>query len=230
MTATRCLATLKFWINSIVVHTLNPITNETAPIALIGTRKDKISNPADHHRISTILYEHFSSSLAWPSVIENEFAVGTNGRSSLLCFYPVDNIQGRSDPTVVSCMKDIERVIDQSDYVHRKQPLVYLKTIDKLATLNKNSLSFDEAAGVAVRCGVPLAGVTDMLKLFHEMGIVMFHGNYSLMISLYTVVFIPTLTCGIDVDEPELRDSVILDPISFFVKPATMIICKVRYL
>lgn len=163
-----------------MVHTLNPTTNETAPIALIGTRKDKISNPADHQRISTILYDHFSSSLAWPSVIENDTAVGANGRASLF-FYPVDNIQGRSDPTVAACMKDIERVIDQSDYVHEKQPLVYLKTIDKLSTLNKSYLSFDEAADVAVKCGVPLAGVTDMLKLFHEMGIVMFHGNLSLV-------------------------------------------------
>ena len=171
----RCISTLKFWINSIVVHTLNPDTNETAPIALIGTRKDKISKPSDHQKISTILYDKFSSSLAWPNVIENDTAVGANGRCSLF-FYPVDNVQGRSDPTVVACMKDIERVIDQSDYVHKEQPLVYLQTIDKLTSLKKSFLSFDEAADVAVKCGVPLAGVTHMLKLFHEMGILMFHG------------------------------------------------------
>ena len=83
-TMARCLATLKFWINSIVVHTLDPITNDTAPIAIIGTRKDKISNPADHQRISTILYDNFSNSLAWPHVIENENAIGING-SILRC-------------------------------------------------------------------------------------------------------------------------------------------------
>lgn len=159
------------------MHTYSPETGETAPIALIGTRKDKIASPADHQKISTILYDQFCSSLAWSNVIENENAVGENGRARLF-FYPVDNVQGRSDPTVAACMKDIESVIDQSDYVHKEQPLVYLQTLDKLASLNKNFLSFDEAMGVAQKCGVPVDEVTHMLKLFHEMGIVMFHGNY----------------------------------------------------
>lgn len=177
------------------------MSNETAPIVLIGTRKDKISKPSDHQRISTILYENFASSLAWANVIENENAVGANGRASLF-FYPVDNVEGRSDPTVVACMKDIEKVIDESDYVHKEQPLVYLQALDKMFLLKKAFLSFDEAAGVAIKCGVPLAGVTHMLKLFHEMGMLMFH------------------------DEPELRNVVILDPISYFVSPVTLIICK----
>ena len=198
-TSVRCLSTLKFWINryflclallfgmyyyfqiiilymtvlrilfcSIVIHTLHADTNDTAPIALIGTRKDRITSPADHQRISTILYDIFSSSLAWSNVIENDTAVGANGRASLF-FYPVDNVKGRSDPTVIACMKDIERVIDESDYVHQEQPLVYLQTIDKLTTLNKTYLSFDEAADVAIKCGVPVSRITHMLKLFHEM-------------------------------------------------------------
>ena len=199
--AAQCLSTLRFWVNSIVVHTLNPETNETAPIALIGTRKDKVSSPAAHQRISTILYDNFSTSLAWPNIIENEAGVGANGRASLF-FYPVDNVKGRGDPTVQACLRDIERTIDGSDYVHEKQPLVYLQTLDKLNSLNKAFLSFDEAAGVAVKCGVPAAGVTRMLTLFHEMGMLMYH------------------------DEPELSDIVIMDPIAFFVAPVTTVICK----
>ena len=65
---TRCLDTLQFWINSIVVHTLDPHKNETAPIVLDGTRKDRVKNPVHHQHISTILYDNFSSSVAWPSV------------------------------------------------------------------------------------------------------------------------------------------------------------------
>ena len=78
-TLKRSLAVLTFWINSIVMHTYDAVTNNTAPIALIGTRKDKVSSPTDHQRISTILYDSFKNSLAWPSVIENNKALGTNG-------------------------------------------------------------------------------------------------------------------------------------------------------
>ena len=199
--AAWCLSTLKFWINSIVVHTMNPATNDTAPVALIGTRKDKVPSPADHQRISTILYDNFSTSPAWPNLIENNSGVGVNGRAAL-CFYPVDNVKGRSDPTVQACMRDIERVIDQSAYVHAKQPLVYLQALDKLHSLNKAFLSYNEAAAVAVKCGVPEGRVARMLTLFHDMGMLMYH------------------------DEPELRDIVILDPIAFFVTPVTTVICK----
>ena len=50
------------------------------------------------------------------------------GRASLF-FYPVDNVLGRCDPSVVNVMKDIERVIDESEYVHKEQPLVYLQVV-----------------------------------------------------------------------------------------------------
>ena len=172
---TRCLDTLKFWMNSIVVHTFDPHTNETAPIVMVGTRKDKITKPAHHHRISTILYEAFSSSLAWPSVIENGNGVGENGRASLF-FFPVDNVKGRADPQVIHLLQEVERVIDESDYVHQEQPLVYLKTIDKLVSLAKPYFSYEEVSSVAQMCGVDKGGVTAMLKLFHEMGTLMFHG------------------------------------------------------
>lgn len=183
------------------MHTLDADTGETAPIAIIGTRKDKISSPADHQRISTILYDHFSSSLAWANVIENDTAEGANGRASLF-FYPVDNLKGRADPSVVACLRDIERVLEKAEYVHREQPLVYLQWLDKVTALKKMYLSYEEAVGVAVACGVALDDASQMLNLFHEMGIVMFH------------------------DEPELRDVVILDPINFFVVPVTTVICK----
>ena len=108
----QCLEYLKFWMNSVVVHTLNTETNETAPIALVGTRKDKVSSPGDHQKISTILYEAFSNSVAWPFVLENERAEGANGLTNLF-FFPVDNTNGRRDPTVVQLMNLVEETIDK---------------------------------------------------------------------------------------------------------------------
>jgi hypothetical protein len=85
-----------FW----VVQTFDDTANETAPIVFVGTRKDKISNPAQHQVISTILFENFHTSLAWPSVVENENAQFANGLARMF-FFPVHNVQERQDPTVV---------------------------------------------------------------------------------------------------------------------------------
>ena len=183
-TRTRCLDTLKFWVNSIVVHTFNPQTTETAPIAFVGTRKDVVSNPAHHERISAVLYDNFSMSSAWPSVIKNENGIGENDKTEF-CFFPVDNTKSRADPQVTHLLQDIERVIDNSDYVHQEQPLVYLQTIDKLVSLAKPCFSYEEVSRVAQMCGVDKDGVTAMLKLFHDMGTVMFHGIATVFVFMH---------------------------------------------
>lgn len=175
-TKSQCLDTLKFWINAIVVHTYNNELKETAPVFLVGTRKDKVSSPADHHKISTILYENFSSSLAWPNVIENNKNSGANGIASMF-FYPVDNVAGRNDPSVQALLSDIERTIDNSDYVHVERPLAYLQTLDTLTSLGVSFLSYEDAVDVASKCGVASDQVIDMLSLFHNMGMLMFHGK-----------------------------------------------------
>ena len=107
----QCLEYLKFWMNSVVVHTLNNETGETAPVALVGTRKDKVSDPASHQKISTLLYETFCNSVAWPYVLENDSAEGANGIASLF-FFPVDNQMGRKDNTVLKLMNMVEETID----------------------------------------------------------------------------------------------------------------------
>jgi hypothetical protein len=82
ITSRRCLSYLKFWLNSVVVHTLNREL-ETAPIVFVGTRKDSIGKPSDHQKISVILHEAFHSSSAWSSVLWNKNGVGANGHTAL---------------------------------------------------------------------------------------------------------------------------------------------------
>ena len=215
----KCLDSLRFWISSIVMHTSSIDNPEPAPIALIGTRE--VSSPLDHQRISTILYETFSRSIAWGSMIEYDTAVGVNGRTTLN-FFPVDNVSGRKDPSVIDCMKIIENTIDSSTYVHQEQPLVYLQTLDKLTSVKETFLKFDDVIAISGQCGVPIANVKHMLTLFHEMGMLMFHG---IIFNVVFKVFISYNCTGID--EPGLSDVVILDPINFLVQPVTKIICKV---
>jgi hypothetical protein len=42
----------------------------------VGTRKDLIFSPAEHLKISTLLYSTFHNSLAWPFLIQNKDAEG----------------------------------------------------------------------------------------------------------------------------------------------------------
>jgi len=74
----RCLECIRFWLDSITVYTYDDSTKASASIVIIGTRKDKVSSPAIHEEINTLLCETFQTKVAWRSIIEN-----TKGNSSV---------------------------------------------------------------------------------------------------------------------------------------------------
>ena len=177
----ECLHTLKFWINSIIVHTYDDSKKETAPIFLVGTHKDQVSDPVAHVTISEWLELHFSSSLAWPSVVMNDKENGEKG----LCFYPVNNVVRRDDPsaydpTINDMMAAVEKKIGDSDYIRIERPLSYFRTLDTfmVMAMQESCLTLAEATEVALACGVKKDEVESMLKLFHEAGVVMYHGMW----------------------------------------------------
>ncbi len=77
----RCLEFIQFWLDSITVYTYDDSTKVSASIVIIGTRKDKVSSPAIHEQINTLLCETFQTKLAWRSIIEN-----TKGRQGKYVF------------------------------------------------------------------------------------------------------------------------------------------------
>ncbi|KAJ1434190.1 hypothetical protein B484DRAFT_394161, partial [Ochromonadaceae sp. CCMP2298] len=174
---------------------------ETAPVAFVGTRKDTVSDPKQHGRISALLYDTFSSSVAWPYVLENEHGVGSNGRTTL-CFYAVDNTLSRGDPTTKQLLTDVERVISEAAYVKEEKPLVWLQVLDRLAAEKRSFLTLAEVEQAAAVCGMGKEELPALLRFLHEMGALMWH------------------------EDEALRDVVILDAVTYFVQPATLIICK----
>ena len=182
----RALSTLKFWVNSIVVHTLHENADNvkvTAPIVFIGTRKDVVSKLEDHVKISDMLYETFQKSLAWPQVIEykvnseewlsrkkrrkNEAEYQTE--PSNLYFFPINNVLSGADPIVPHLLT----VIGETMIASRRPPPTWLLLIDKLVS-PKYFLSFEETCATASLCGVTPEEVVPMLEFFHEMGFLMF--------------------------------------------------------
>ena len=81
----ECMDDIRLWLGAAVMHAWNDETEESAQIVLVGTRKDKISSPRDHERISTLLHKTFSYHQAWPSILTDHEATGANGRASF-CF------------------------------------------------------------------------------------------------------------------------------------------------
>ena len=67
----RCLEFIRFWLDSITVYTYDDLKQVCAPIVIIGTRKDKVSSPATHEEINTLLCETFEKKVVWKSIIEN---------------------------------------------------------------------------------------------------------------------------------------------------------------
>lgn len=191
-----CLANLSFWLNSIIIHTQDE-NGRTAPVLMVGTRKDIVSGPAQHEDISSILYAEFKNSLAWSSVVVNQ------GRAAgYLNFFPVDNTAGRRDPVMSQIMTAVEYSIDASVYVHSEQPLSWLRAFDAINASNLPYLAYKDVVEVAESCDISAAMVPTFLRFLHEMGVLMWH------------------------EEDGLKDVVIMNPIDYFVMPAATVICN----
>eukprot|EP01038_Epipyxis_sp_PR26KG_P012321 gene12321-16525_t len=202
-TANRCLSYIKFWLNSIAMHTYSVTNDRIAPIILIGTHKDKVSDVSEHTRISLLLYNTFKLHIAWRSVWENDNGIGINGTTNL-CFFPIDNVMGQHDGSVRSLLRTINNIISESEYVQKEVPLAWLQTVDQFSVVirDRSWLSYDDAAAIALSFGVEHDDIVEMLEFLNEMGFLLWN------------------------QEELLRDIIILDPISFFVKPVTNVICK----
>ena len=195
-----CLDHLQSWVNALIVH--SSVTDEygklkCASIVLVGTHKDTVPDTETHRDISKTLDALLGRSVAWRSILENE--------SEGLCFFPVDCTQGQADPTMVNLMTAIETDILESDYVKVERPLSYFKVLDEMNERKKTvpCLSLHEVSDISNKYKVGSQDmIEDMLRLFRELGLIMWHEEHS------------------------LRNVVILDPVKFFVSPASNIICQ----
>jgi GTPase SAR1 family protein len=192
-----CLKHLKFWVNSIVMHTsLDEVKQRTAPVAIVGTKKDVICNIEDHKYISNILEDTFYLNSAWNSLLSVHELNG-------LYFFPVNNVERSSlDDTVTQLLKVSQSFLEGASFVKKKVPFVWLKILDKIKEKKDSFLTLEEVAKMCEMFSFSSEEITNMLMYFYDMGILIW------------------------INEENLRDIVILDPIEYFVKPATRIVCK----
>jgi GTPase SAR1 family protein len=206
-----CHENIKFWMNSIAMHTYDEKTGKTAPVALVGTRKDKISSVEGREKISRELQERYENHMIWPSVIPYHWEGGKgffrSRESKLLNYFPIDNTKRLRESTALTqLIQKTKETMMGSEEVKRKIPLTWIKALDEIRERgkkeNKSFLLLEEVIEIGGKLGISLEGVSELLRYLYQMGVLIW------------------------IEEPGLREVVILDPIEYFVKPVTRIICK----
>ena len=204
----EALAFIRFWLNSVAVHTVDHKGESFAPVLLVGTHKDIVSDKKIHEQISDLLYKEFHNSTAWRSVNCLEHGSRATGKG-ILWFFPVDNTVGHADPVMQQLMSDVQKCVMAEEYVQRKVPLSWLGVIDVLSQDRRVSISLGEFESTAAQCGLPESGTCTLqqecqllLKLLNNLGILM----YNL--------------------EPALCHIIILNPAEYLAGPATRVICQ----
>jgi GTPase SAR1 family protein len=189
-----CMRHLMFWMNSIVMHTYDQKSGKTAPVAIVGTRKDKVSRTEDHKQISKVLSALFSSCPIWLSLLHD---------SNSMNFFPVNNNKWFfMCDTVRHLLDSIVNQLENADFVKKPVSLLWIKILDEMKAKNTSFLGISEVEEMSKVYSLSSNEIAEMLTFFYEMGILIW------------------------INQEKLRDIVILDPIEYFVKPATMIICK----
>ena len=152
---------LRFWLNSIKMHA------DGAPIILVGTHKDMISDDEDHRRIDELLADR----------------LGLDDNKNIkyceharLCFFAVDNTVRPEDKSVCRLREAIEKAVmdDVKGYIHEELPLIWLAALDELCKSKAPYIELEAAVETSEQCGVPgRESVLAMLRLFHELGVML---------------------------------------------------------
>eukprot|EP00039_Didymoeca_costata_P009242 m.122015 g.122015 ORF g.122015 m.122015 type:complete len:1696 (+) comp14414_c0_seq8:1305-6392(+) len=201
-----CLEFLRLWLGSLSVHARG------APLFIVGTHKDKITEGKQWEECSNLLRKHFRRFEAWKKVQSNR------SHDSFLFFFPVDNTQSDKDVGVQNLRAQIENAAKKLDFVQAKVPITWIRVYEELKKaaeeddVKKAFMSLSDVISVAKDFGMPANNhaemnpqealeqdVQKMLLYLHELGAICYHS------------------------EPGLKDFVILDP-QWMVECATCVI------
>lgn len=152
----EAIRTLKFWLKSIRLHA------PYAPIALIGTHLDQIDK-ADLSVISSIIRNKVQI-VEYPQCM-----TGPKGRP----FFPINNSAPDKDQ-IAELRKRIVNVALDQVYVREQVPLAWLKIYEDLMQCKKQYVLSSDVAYIAWQYGQKPGQVSEMLRYFHEAGVVVY--------------------------------------------------------
>jgi GTPase SAR1 family protein len=211
-----CLKVLNFWMNLIAVHTLQEDPSDaskhvTSAVAIVGTRADVVGDLSRQKEISLHICNRFSEHICWGSLIFFDealsfFPIDNKSRKH----YPTSDSARKSDDTLKQLMSLAEQRIVSSSFLKKEVAFSWIQMLEALLT-QSNVENDDDRSYVATYSAVAdiarSKGMTDedipkALQFFSDMGMLLW------------------------LDDVNTRDSVIFNPVKFFVKPVSLIICK----
>jgi hypothetical protein len=150
-------------------------TGGGAKVIIAGTRKDKVTEPAAHHKVSNIIQKAFRGKEFWGSVVENAEGEGANGKANLT-FFPIDNTLGNKDPVIRQIQQGIKKELRQSAFVTAQRPLTWSRASDVVREEGKTQavLSYEELQRVcSEKCDVEaVVEFPQLLAFLHDAGVV----------------------------------------------------------
>lgn len=203
-----CLREMNFWLSTIALHAFDSETGKTAPVAIVGTRGDVITTIEQYQIISDEIKHLFEHKSIWGNLLWYEDKDVT---SEKLCFFPNNNTLIEDNIVREQLLRNIERKFDESNFMKKDIPLLWIKIFDDMKSSKQSYLSYDELIEIATR------RLSNQTIEIHRM--LLYLDNMLRFLNKLGMIF------WID-DEDILKNIIILDPIHYFVKPATIIICK----
>ena len=186
---------LSFWLDAIHLHAYDSESNSFAPVLLVGTRKDEISDIDTQLELSDMLEVYFEASDAFNAMVK-ERPSSKPGRS--MCFFPVDNRHCRSDDIVDELREAVDNNVrsDPMGYTEKQIPISWLNTCDRMREMGQPHITRGQVSQIANDCGafeqteesVRSDVLSAMLLYFHSLGQLVYY------------------------DEPVLRQDIVLQP------------------
>ncbi|EGD83566.1 hypothetical protein, variant [Salpingoeca rosetta] len=159
---------MEHWLSSLHLHA------KGAPVLIVGTFADVVSQRKQHEQISRELYSRLRHNPAFPGVIHND----KHG----LWFWPVDNTKSINDPMIQDLRQTISSTALAQEYVSQEVAVPYLHLYDKLHTIarddNRPLLTFDEVVDIARTCGLRTRDETRAcLQFLHLYSMVLYYDS-----------------------------------------------------
>ena len=180
----QCIEGLHYWLNTIIMYTYDAATDTMPPLAIVGTRKDAVSDASDHEAISDFLYREFHTSKAWKFVMRNDQSStssrstssgaggggrgGTGGVKLPLHFFPVDNTIGQRDESIQQLMRLLETTIVEFAHVKKQVPLSWLACLDRIHEQKRSYVMYDEMVALGAKSGIPEAEIPTFLRAMNK--------------------------------------------------------------
>jgi hypothetical protein len=136
-----CMEYIAFWLNSVYSHVAN---KDYCSILLVGTHRDIVTDPQQHHTISDALRSQFERCSFWQCIRQPSppDAQAYSDDDDDLCFFPVDNT-GSTGTTGTACVRQtINMLAEQQVHAREEKPLRWLKVLDELQKVQDGDVDY----------------------------------------------------------------------------------------